>query len=109
MNVFLTEKLQVLTETLQRYPVVLAYVFGSVCTDKFHEASDIDLIIDLDKNLDPIEYGEIYWELNELLPQILGRKVDLLTEKMLRNPYFVKVVNQTKTLIYERPSAKISA
>jgi predicted nucleotidyltransferase len=94
---------------LQRYPVVSAYVFGSVCTDSFHEGSDIDLIISLDETLDPVEYGEIYWELNDILPQILGRETDLLTEKMLRNPYFVKVVNQTKTLIYERPSAKISA
>lgn len=109
MNVFLTEKLQILIATLQRYPVVSAYVFGSVCTDKFHETSDIDLIIALDENLDPVDYGEIYWELDDLLPQILGRKVDLLTEKMLQNAYFIKVVNQTKTLIYERPSTKIPA
>jgi len=100
----LLQKMPELILFLEKYPIERLYAFGSVCTQKFDEQSDIDLIISLFEELDPLDYGDIYWELNEKLPIILGRKVDLLTEKMLKNSYFIKVVNQTKTLIYERPN-----
>jgi predicted nucleotidyltransferase len=47
-----------------------------------------------------MEYGDLYWSLDEILPKILGRPVDLMTERQLRNPYFIKVMNKTKTPIY---------
>ncbi len=105
---FLQDKMPELRLFLEKYPVEKLYAFGSVCTERFTPQSDIDLIVDLSEGLNPIDYGEVYWELHEKLPQVLGRAVDLLTPKMLRNSYFIKTVNQTKTLIYERPNKEIS-
>lgn len=101
MQSFLTEKLPELTRILKLHKVKRAYAFGSVCTDKFDKDSDVDLLIAFEEGIDPIEYGDLYWSLDEKLPKLLHRSVDILTEKQLRNPYFIKVLNRTKTPLYE--------
>jgi uncharacterized protein len=94
-------KIPQLIQMLKKHKVKRAYAFGSVCTSHFTDKSDVDLLIAFEENLDPIEYGDLYWSLDEKLPQLLSRPVDLLTEKQLRNPYFIKVMNRTKTPLYE--------
>ncbi len=75
------------------------YAFGSVLTDKFNSESDIDLIVDFEQ-LDVLDYGDNYYNLKFSLENIFKRSVDLLEEKALKNPYFIKAVNQSKKLIY---------
>lgn len=75
------------------------FAFGSVCTDKFNDTSDIDLLI----SFNPMEYGDYadaYFELADKLESLFHRPVDLITDKSLSNPYFIESVNQTKTLLY---------
>ncbi len=96
----LQENLQKIGEILQRHKVVRAYAFGSVCTDRFRQESDIDLIIAFEKRFFE-GYVDNFLSLENELSKLLQRKIDLLTEETLQNPYFIKVVNQTKTLIYE--------
>jgi len=83
-----------------RYDVKSLYAFGSICTDKFNEKSDIDLLISL-KALDYGEYADTYFELAEKFESIFKRSVDLVTDKSLKNPYFIESINHTKTPIYE--------
>jgi predicted nucleotidyltransferase len=97
----LKDKIPEVIRLLKEHRVKRAYAFGSVCTDNFNSESDIDLLIAFDDGLDPLIYGESYWTLLEELPKILNRPVDLVTEKSLRNPYFIKVMSKTKTPIYE--------
>jgi predicted nucleotidyltransferase len=78
-----------------------AYVFGSVCTDNFKYDSDIDFLISFEKNIDPIEYGENYFKILYALQELLNRDVDLVAEETITNPYLIKVINKTKTQIYE--------
>ena len=78
-----------------------AYAFGSVCTDQFNEASDIDLLIAFDDTLDPIQYGDNYFTIAHALENVLKRPVDLVTERSLKNPYFIAMLERTKTAIYE--------
>lgn len=75
------------------------YAFGSVLTNKFNNESDVDLIVDFEQ-LDVLEYGDNYYDLKFSLENIFKRSVDLLEEKALKNPYFIKTVNQNKKLIY---------
>ena len=75
------------------------HVFGSVCTDKFNEHSDIDILISFN-NLSVEQYTDNYFELHYKLQDLFGRKIDLLTDKSLSNPYFIKGMEQTKQLIY---------
>jgi uncharacterized protein len=83
------------------------YAFGSSITDHFDPAkSDIDLIVELAIQ-DPIEYGETLLSLWNLLESFFGRKVDLLTEESIQNPYLRKSIEATKKLIYDRQGEKV--
>ena len=75
------------------------YAFGSVCTDKFNESSDIDLLISFNK-MNYGDYADTYFILADKFEKLFHRPVDLLTEKSLSNPYFIETVNKTKTRIY---------
>lgn len=97
----LAQKLSVVTRILKENGVKRAYAFGSVCSDRFNEASDIDLLIDFDEHLDPVTYGENYFIIAQSLESLLGCPVDLVTQRSVKNPYFRKTVEQTKTVIYE--------
>ena len=76
-------------------------VFGSVLTDKFNHASDIDFLVSFDKM--PIEdYADNYLQLMMALGELLGREIDLVEEKAIRNPVFRSNVDRTKVQIYGR-------
>ena len=46
-------------------------------------------------------YAEAYFGLLEALEKLFGIPVDLVVESAIRNPYFLKSVEQTTTPIYE--------
>ncbi|MBO0947808.1 nucleotidyltransferase family protein [Fibrella forsythiae] len=97
----ISRNLPIITQILKQNRVKRAYAFGSVCTDQFGPKSDIDLLIAFDDGLDPVVYAENYFAIAEEMEALLKRPVDLVTEASVHNPYFIKVMNQTKTVIYE--------
>jgi len=99
MDRVVLDRLDELKRLCNIYSVKSMYVFGSVCTDKFNDNSDIDILISFD-NLSIEKYTDNYFELHYKLQDLFGRKIDLLTDKSLSNPYFIKGLEQTKQLIY---------
>ena len=97
-----------LHNTLQKNAVVKKfYLFGSVLTPHFDEKnSDIDVLVET-ADLLPEEKGELLLILWENLEELFNRKVDLLTEHSLRNPYLAREIEQTKKLIYDGQSGQI--
>ncbi len=85
---------------LKKYNVKTAYVFGSVLSKEFDVNSDVDFLINMERNIDPVVAGENYWSLYYDLKKLLNREVDLVSEKSLKNPYFIAEINQTKFPIY---------
>ena len=101
INAVLANKLPIITQVLRENGVKRAYAFGSVCTERFDESSDIDLLIAFDDTLPPLQYGENYFIIADALESILNRPVDLVTERSLQNPHFIAMLDKTKTAIYE--------
>jgi predicted nucleotidyltransferase len=99
MDRIVLDRLDELKRLCNIYSVKSMYVFGSVCTDKFNDNSDIDILISFD-NISIDKYTDNYFELHYKLEDLFGRKIDLLTDKSLSNPYFIKGLEQTKQLIY---------
>lgn len=87
-------------ELLKVHKITNAYVFGSVLTERFNSSSDVDFLVNIQEDLDPVDAGEHLWDLTSELEDLLKRKVDLLTERSLKNPYFIKEINETKFPIY---------
>ena len=82
-----------------QHKVKSLYVFGSVLTDHFSEKSDIDLVVDIDSN-DPFDYADRYFDLKFALQDLLKRPIDLLENKAIKNPYFLKNIESSKSLLY---------
>ena len=88
-----------ITELCKTHKVKSLYAFGSVLTEKFNNESDIDLIVDF-QQLDVLDYGDNYYDLKFSLESMLKRNIDLLEQKAIKNPYFIKTINKNKKLIY---------
>jgi uncharacterized protein len=99
MNKILIDRLNDLKKLCVLYKVKTMYAFGSVCTDKFNEKSDIDFLISFD-TLSIDQYTANYFDLHYRLQDLFNHRIDLLTENSLANPFFIKAVDQTKQLIY---------
>ena len=80
-------------------PIVKAWLFGSFSRGEETEDSDVDILVDFDKNarIGLFKYAGIYGDLKELL----GREVDLVQNGALK-AFAVESAEQDKILIYER-------
>ncbi|OFX62369.1 MAG: DNA polymerase subunit beta [Bacteroidetes bacterium GWC2_40_13] len=91
----------------QKHKVRYLYAFGSSVTDRFdYDTSDIDLLVEID-DPDPIERGEKLISLWDTFESFFHRKVDLLTDSSIHNPYLRKSIDSTKVLIYDGSSQKV--
>ena len=101
MHVFLKNRLNDIYKICKDYKVKKLYTFGSVNTDMFNEKeSDIDLIVELEP-MEPIQKGELLIELWDKFEGLFQRKVDLLTNTKVRNPYLQTGIDKTIKLLYE--------
>jgi len=83
------------------------YAFGSSVTERFDvKKSDIDLLVEIDSK-DPIDRGEKLLSLWDLFEVFFRRKVDLLTDSSIVNPFLRKSIDATKVLIYDGSGQKI--
>ena len=88
-------------ELCNHYKVKSLYVFGSILTSRFNKESDIDLLVKFNKDSIPLsEYADNYFDLQFALEDLLKRKVDLVCDDAIKNPYFRQEVDSKKELIY---------
>ena len=99
MNKIITENIDKIREYCKKYKVKELYAVGSVVSDRFSEDSDIDLLIKFDE-ITVDEYTDNYFILHKLFRNIFNRKIDLITEKSLNNPFFIKSIEKSKQLLY---------
>lgn len=99
MNSILKNQLDTIRSLCERYRVKTLYAFGSVLTPNFDTYSDIDLLVDfLDQ--DALQYASNYFQFKFELEKLFNRKIDLLEERALKNPYFIENINPKKQLLY---------
>jgi predicted nucleotidyltransferase len=84
----------------RRYGVTGLEIFGSATRSDFDKnQSDIDLIVHF-RNEQTKGLFDRYWGLAEELESVFGRPVELLTERMIRNPYFRAAVDAERQTLY---------
>jgi len=95
-----SDRLSDLSRVFRDHKVKSAYVFGSVCSNRFSETSDVDFVISFKDQLIPLEdCADNYFDLLYKLEALLGREVDRISERTLKNPNLGAAVNKTKTVI----------
>ena len=84
---------------LEKQPISRAWLFGSFSRGEETENSDIDILVDFEKDahVGLFKYAGMYSDLKD----ILGREVDLVKNGALKS-FAVESANNDKILIYEK-------
>lgn len=91
--------IQKIIDLCKKHKVHKLFVFGSILTNRFNDKSDVDLIVDFNKS-EVNDYFDNYFDFKYSLEDLLGRKIDLLEEQTIKNPYLKKSVDATRILIF---------
>ena len=83
----------------RRHHIVSFSLFGSVLRDDFRPDSDVDVLVEFEP--DHI-HGLAFFDMQDELERLFGRKVDLVTKGALRNPFRRHEILRTHRVIYER-------
>ena len=90
-------------ELCRRFRVRRLYLFGSAAAARFDpKASDLDFLVEISDRRPTATYADRYLGLAEALERLFGRRVDLVTEQSIRNPYLQREVEATRQLVYEQ-------
>jgi hypothetical protein len=91
------------------YGVEHLEVFGSAADGRFDAArSDFDFIVRFGKRMDE-SLARRYLGFVESLEPLLGRRVDLLSDGPIENPYLRRAVDDSRRLLYDESAAQASA
>ena len=84
----------------ERYHVRRFELFGSAATQAFdQDSSDLDFLVEFE-DLEPVPYADAYFGLLEDLSSLFQRPVDLVVLSAIKNPYFLRGIEQSRTLLY---------
>ena len=102
MSVPFDQTIHDIAELCEEFGVERLELFGSAATGEVEEANDIDFIVRF-ADRSP-GYANRYLDFAEALEELLDRKVDLVTERSIQNPYFRRSVDASRRVIYDRGS-----
>ncbi len=102
----MTKKVMIrkIADYFKNKPVKKAWLFGSYSRGEETPGSDVDILVVLD-NSKPV--GMEFFGMYEDLKELLGRNVDLVTERSLA-PFARNSVERDRQLIYERAYENIT-
>ena len=75
-------------------------VFGSAAKDTMHLGSDVDFLVQFSDDIDVLDYADNYFNLLENLETIVGKKVDLISIKSLKNKILIEDIERSKIVLY---------
>lgn len=104
----IAERAGALGQVCRRYHVRRLDLFGSAATGRYRpEYSDLDFIVTF-RPLPAGTYVDTYFGLREALERLFGQTVDLVVSSAIKNPYFRRSVEATRTSLYEAGDQEVS-
>ncbi len=100
MQDFILAKREEIAELCRKHHVRRLSVFGSAARDDFDPAtSDVDLLVEF-SNQELAGYAKNFWALEDSMMNLFGRKVDLITEGTIKNPYILRRIEEQQEQLY---------
>ena len=104
MSAIVEEKKAAVGELCRRFGILRLELFGSACTPEFDPAgSDLDFLVEFPHGYDFGPWLSRLSELQSALTELFGRHVDLVMPGALRDPWFRREAEKTRTLVYHAP------
>ena len=75
-------------------------LFGSAAKETMNEHSDIDFLVQFSDDIDVLDYADNYFAFLEKLENLLGKKIDLVSKKSLKNPILIEEIDRSKVDLY---------
>ena len=109
MNGLIEQHRDAIRALCQQYGVRRLDLFGSTATGAFDAAtSDLDFVATFAGTRSP-GYADRYLGFAEAMEALLGRPVDVVTERSIRNPYFRQAVEASRQPVYDERNAPAAA
>jgi predicted nucleotidyltransferase len=87
----------------RRFGVRRLDLFGSAATGRFApQRSDLDFLVEFE-DMPPVPYADAYFGLIEALETLFSRRIGLLTEPALKNPYLRLRIETEKRTLFPTP------
>lgn len=100
MDAAISSRREDIAALCRRFGVKRLDLFGSAASGGFDPRhSDFDFLVDLGEQ-PSAAYVEAYFGLQESLATLLGRPVDLVTDRSLTNPYLRTSILQSRQPLY---------
>lgn len=100
MNSIMESKIDELKKLCAKYYVLRLELFGSAVSGDFDpQRSDLDFLVEFHRTIE-MNAADQYFGLLEDLEKLFERRVDLVEAGAMRNPYFIRRVNESRALIY---------
>jgi uncharacterized protein len=98
----IAERQKQISALCARFGVSRLEVFGSAVSEDEFDArtSDIDFIVEFRPDQDLGPWLKHYFEFRDSLARLLGRSVDVVIASAMKNPFFIREANRTRTLVY---------
>jgi len=85
----------------KKHFVKTLHLFGSAAKGEFTSGkSDLDFVVEFTQDIDPINYADNFFSLQESLKQLFNNEIDLLSYRALKNPIIISEVNNSKIELY---------
>ena len=100
MQDFILAKREEIAALCRKHHVRRLSVFGSAARDDFDPAtSDVDLLVEFDgSSID--RYAKNFYSLEDGMVSLFGRKVDLIAEGTVKNPYILRRIEEQQEQLY---------
>lgn len=96
----LEQNRQALADLCRKHHVERLEIFGSAATGRFQsDTSDLDFLVSFNHAPD-LNAADQYFGLLFDLETLFNRRIDLVCATAMRNPYFIRAVNDTRKVLY---------
>lgn len=95
------QRLDRIADVCRTFGVSRLWVFGSALSDRFDPSrSDVDFLVE--ESDTPRDYVRHFFPFEQELAAVVGRPVDVVEPRAVRNPFFRASFEKSKVLIYEK-------
>ena len=100
MDPLIIKNRRALEDLCAKFRVRRLELFGSaVQVDLEGAANDLDFLVEFEE-IGPRDYADLYFGLLDALTALFQKHVDLVAASAVTNPYFLKGIEPTRTLLY---------
>jgi predicted nucleotidyltransferase len=103
MTALIEQHHSALSDLCRRHGVERLYLFGSAAGERSERPGDLDFLVEMTDRQPTASYADRYLDFADELERLFGRRVDLVTDQSIRNPYFRREIEATRELVFGKP------